>query len=386
MTSKNILPQYLDASFTEPAQCEHLQIYNVLHLDDDRNYLSITKVILEKSADITVEVVDSPQKALEIALDGLFSVFITDIQMPGMSGYEVIEAIRKADEDIPIIILSSDLDPGKIEHYKKVFALSKQGDPKLIYDQIRRLIYLLGSDVMKQTRIHDLEIINVKKRKEEMNSLLDHMNIHDIRNQISIQEGLLDFLLEQYKDVPYLSTYLTRILQASEQIHNTINSADNPQYRVSDPQWQNIVDIFQPAAIRAEQKGIVTYIDDHEVDILVDPFFDRIFSILVENSIMHGEKVTRISVSITKSLSELLLVYEDNGKGIPFEEKENIFIKGYGKNTGQGLFFVKSLLSMTDISIEETGKPGKGARFEFRIPLNQSRDRNRVICDLFPLL
>jgi len=375
MKIENTLPKYQVVSQVELTQNEEHQKYNVLHLDDDRYYLAVTKTILEQSADITVEVIDSPLKAVEMALDGYYSVFITDIQMPGMSGYEVIEAVRTVDDEIPIIILSSDLNPGKIKHYKNVFALSKHGEPELVYDQIRRLIYLLGSDAMMQSKICGIDNVSRIKRIEEIYSLMDHMNIHDLRNQISIQESLLDFLLDQYKELPELSKYLTKILQTSEQIQTIIDSANNPQYRLSGPQWLNIVDAFQPAVIRAEQKGIVTSIDDHEIEIFADPFFDRIFSILVENSIMYGETVTTISVTMKQSGSELLLIYEDNGKGIPIKEKESIFVKGYGSNTGQGLFFVKSLLAMTGISIEETGKPGKGARFELRIRSNQFREK-----------
>ena len=52
----------------------------------------------------------------------------------------------------------------------------------------------------------------------------------------------------------------------------------------------------------------------------------------------------------------------------PAEEKEKIFERGYGKNTGLGLFLAREILSITGITIRETGKPGKGARFEIAVP------------------
>jgi signal transduction histidine kinase len=218
-----------------------------------------------------------------------------------------------------------------------------------------------------------VKIISRNQREEVVNSLMDNINIHDLRNQINIQENLLYYLMEEYRNIPELVNYLAKILQTSEHIHATIEAADRPQTRISGPQWLNIVDAFQPAAMRADREGIVSSVDDHEAEILADPFFDRIFSILVENSIMHGEKVTLISITVKPSGSDLLLIYEDNGKGIPLNEKENVFVRGYGNNTGQGLFFVQSLLALTGITIQERGKPGKGVRFELRIPANQFR-------------
>ena len=54
--------------------------------------------------------------------------------------------------------------------------------------------------------------------------------------------------------------------------------------------------------------------------------------------------------------------------GISPDQKESIFERGYGKNTGMGLFLAREILAITGITIAETGKPGKGARFEITVP------------------
>ena len=66
--------------------------------------------------------------------------------------------------------------------------------------------------------------------------------------------------------------------------------------------------------------------------------------------------------------SALTLVIEDDGVGIPARDKSRIFERGFGKNTGLGLFLVKEILAITGISIRETGIPGSGARFEITVP------------------
>ena len=59
---------------------------------------------------------------------------------------------------------------------------------------------------------------------------------------------------------------------------------------------------------------------------------------------------------------------EDDGIGIPVHDKELIFERGFGKNTGLGLFLSREILSITNISIREVGEFQHGARFEINVP------------------
>ncbi|MCK9317524.1 MAG: ATP-binding protein [Methanoculleus sp.] len=89
----------------------------------------------------------------------------------------------------------------------------------------------------------------------------------------------------------------------------------------------------------------------------------------MDNTIRHGESATRVRVRYRpEENGDLTLVWEDDGTGIPAEEKERIFYRGFGKNTGLGLFLIREILEITGIGITETGESGKGARFEMRVP------------------
>jgi signal transduction histidine kinase len=65
---------------------------------------------------------------------------------------------------------------------------------------------------------------------------------------------------------------------------------------------------------------------------------------------------------------DLILVYEDDGVGIPQEEKELVFEHTRQGRISYGLFFSREVLAITGLSIRETGKPGKGVRFEILLP------------------
>jgi signal transduction histidine kinase len=87
----------------------------------------------------------------------------------------------------------------------------------------------------------------------------------------------------------------------------------------------------------------------------------------IDNSIKHGEKVNQIRIHHKTSEDGLNLIYEDDGVGIPKDEKELIFKEGYGKNTGLGLYMIKKMCNVYGWTIQETGKPGKGAQFTMTV-------------------
>ena len=63
-----------------------------------------------------------------------------------------------------------------------------------------------------------------------------------------------------------------------------------------------------------------------------------------------------------------VVVCEDDGNGVVDEEKERIFERGFGKNTGMGLFLFREILTIIGITIRENGELSKGTRFEMAVP------------------
>ena len=88
----------------------------------------------------------------------------------------------------------------------------------------------------------------------------------------------------------------------------------------------------------------------------------------MDNAARYGGKITTLRFSVEISSDAHLIVCEDDGDGVVAMEKEKIFERGFGKNTGLGLALSREILSITGITIRETGEPGKSARFEITVP------------------
>ena len=104
------------------------------------------------------------------------------------------------------------------------------------------------------------------------------------------------------------------------------------------------------------------------LELYADPLLERVFYNLADNALRYGETIHDIRVRTETRNESLIFIWEDDGIGIPAADKAAIFNRGFGKNTGLGLFLVREILSLTGITISETGEPGKGARFEIVVP------------------
>jgi EAL domain-containing protein (putative c-di-GMP-specific phosphodiesterase class I) len=73
--------------------------------DDDAIRLACKRML--KRADVEVEVASSGVAAIELVPTG-FDVIVSDIQMPGMDGVQLLRKVRERDLDVPVILMTGD--------------------------------------------------------------------------------------------------------------------------------------------------------------------------------------------------------------------------------------------------------------------------------------
>lgn len=132
------------------------------------------------------------------------------------------------------------------------------------------------------------------------------------------------------------------------------------------------VDEFGPLALDELVRQCWTHFETTNAEICVNASatvradesrLARVFENLFRNAIEHGGEDVMITVG---TLSDGFYV-EDNGPGIPADEREDVFIAGYSSTstgTGFGLSIVREIVDAHgwDISVSE-GSTG-GVRFE----------------------
>lgn len=78
----------------------------ILIIDDEKNYLLILEAILEEEG-YTVTALSDPAMAMTYLEESEVDVVITDMKMPGMTGQEVLEHVRKDHPHIPVLIMTA---------------------------------------------------------------------------------------------------------------------------------------------------------------------------------------------------------------------------------------------------------------------------------------
>ena len=207
-------------------------------------------------------------------------------------------------------------------------------------------------------------------------NLLSGITRHDIKNQLMALSGFLEISRNSLEDPVRTAAFIEKEMKIAEIISNQISfTRDYENLGVKSPVWQNVSVLVRKIITGLSLGDVRVDVVDPSLEIFVDPLCEKVFYNLIDNALRYGgEKMTAIRIFSQKTGEDLVIVVEDNGAGIAADDKERLFERGFGKNTGLGLFLSREILSITGITITETGEPGKGARFEMTVPKGEWRD------------
>jgi CheY-like chemotaxis protein len=96
----------------------------VLIIEDDPFYSKISKTKLTKEG-IAVKVVDNGDDALNVLAEQKPNLILLDLIMPGKSGFEILEEIKRNPlwKDIPVLVISNMSEPEDIRRIMDLGAL-----------------------------------------------------------------------------------------------------------------------------------------------------------------------------------------------------------------------------------------------------------------------
>ncbi|NLV27231.1 MAG: PAS domain S-box protein [Methanomicrobiales archaeon] len=239
----------------------------------------------------------------------------------------------------------------------------------IIKDDQGRTIRSYGVNQDITERKHAEEAV---KRANHQLKLLSSITRHDIVNNLSIINAYLALGEMNTKD-PEILEYFQNMKESTEKMQSQIEFTRVFQdIGFLEPTWIELESIMPQSSL---PPSVTMVADIKGISVLADPMLEKVFFNLLDNSIRHGEHVTEIRVSARQLQQKLVIAWEDNGAGISQEDKELIFDRGFGRNTGFGMFLAKEILALTDIEISENGEPGSGARFLITVPEENYRLR-----------
>ncbi len=112
---------------------------NILIIDDNKDILEMFEQVLVEDG-YSVSTATNGAEGVKLFKNDSFDLVITDINMPGMSGFDVLNYIKDAVLEIPTILMSSDylpIEPDDVEKLGVNAIISKTIDNGDFCDVIR---------------------------------------------------------------------------------------------------------------------------------------------------------------------------------------------------------------------------------------------------------
>ncbi len=203
--------------------------------------------------------------------------------------------------------------------------------------------------------------------------LMTGITRHDILNQLMVLRGNLE-LAKNTKNPGSAKAFESRAMEAADNIESMIAfTKDYQDIGMNAPAWQDLPGLVKRSTQRMNSAGLELQVQLPNMEILADPLIVKVFQNLIDNALRHGQRAKQMRFSATAVDGSLMIVVQDDGDGIIAGDKDRIFERGFGKNTGMGLFFSREVLSITNMTIDEQGVPGQGARFVIMVPSGKWR-------------
>lgn len=200
----------------------------------------------------------------------------------------------------------------------------------------------------------------VEKRNERLDEFADTVS-HDLRNPLNVASGRLELVREDCE-----SDHVEAVADAHDRMETLIDGLlalarsgrdiqETEQVRVSNVVegcWEHVatgdatIAIETDRTVRADRSRL-----------------RQLFENLIRNSAEHGGE----SVSVTVGRLDDGFYFEDDGPGIPAEDRERVFEMGHSSShdgTGLGLSIVKRVAEAHGWRVRVTDGADGGARFE----------------------
>jgi signal transduction histidine kinase len=232
-----------------------------------------------------------------------------------------------------------------------------------------------GSLIIRSIMVNVTELEDSREQLRTLNEKLKvvgHLTRHDAANKLMGIKGNLYLLKKKLSDNPDALGYLEQIAASVDSTQRIFELSQIYEQIGSEKLTAiNVYESFQKAVnLTPNLMGVAVVNQTGGLTVTADSLLTQLFYNFIDNTLKYGEKVSTIRVSFKESQDDIVLTYEDNGVGIPVENKGKIFDEGFttGKGSGYGLKLTKRMIEVYGWSIKEVGVAGEGAIFEITIP------------------
>jgi len=397
----------------------------VLVVDDSRTQAEEARLILE-SADFTVEVAASGEEALRRLATGGFDLVVSDIVMPGMTGYDLCRSAKAAaaTRELPIVLLTSLDDPLEVIRALECGAdgfITKGSGPEQLIHRVgaavenRRL--RAGGGTGSAVNVHFLgRTFAIQSERQQILDLLVSTFEDTVRKQqelVASQHQLREanreletfsYAVAHDLGAPLraINSWTQEILTESPGLDANGKQAADHVLRAASRMGQIIEDLLRlsrvakaalhrtdfdlSAIARLVVANLTMFQPDHAVELVLQPGMrcqaDRaLIQVVFENLVGNAWKFTRkqpqprVEIGADTQGGATVFFVRDNGAGFDMDHAHRLFLPferlhsdAEFKGTGVGLTTARRVIERHGGRIWAEAAVGQGATFFFTLP------------------
>jgi CheY-like chemotaxis protein len=196
---------------------------SVLIVDDDKSTIEVLRILLQNKG-FNVGVASTGKEALAYMKEKKFDIIITDLKMPEIDGYQLLNIIKTTQREQKVMIMSTDMNDrswflrrGAVEAFEKPFDLG------MFIEELSRLI----KERRKAKRFYsDKEVVCIirdrKDRQKELQGVLINISIDGALVKVEqavtgLEKAYLEFSLSpQVRVVCRVSAEVVRIIRIDD--------------------------------------------------------------------------------------------------------------------------------------------------------------------------
>ncbi len=303
---------------------------------------------------------------------------ICDVQMPGIDGYGVLEAVR-ADPQLastPFLFMTG-LDAG--QHFRA--AMSLGADDYLAKPTTPKdLVAAVEARLMRR----EAERREAERRIEEVKRSVSFLLPHELRTPLTVILGASEMMREMHHEMSReeMGEMAAAISKAGHRLHRMtenyllhvgmelqrLTAAGTHVRALSGATSHDVVrdTAYSQAREHGRERDIDTDIAEATLPI-AEPYVRKIVSEVVDNSLKFSEAGQPVKVSLARAGGAVVLAVADAGRGMsPDQIREIGAFRQFDRavfeqqGSGLGLILIKGIVAASGGSLELTSAVGAG--------------------------